>query len=1296
MFGLNIQLCCSTWRLSRALGQPQLARITNRWTRTRRAVLLTAALFLAVALGLFTAFYETAQAERLKPGFYSSHVPFGSSQPPPSPWRGAPHLAQALIAIDAWAALRAIGLRGESALIHRVNLVVSPEGGLPLQGAVDSIANWVLGQGKLSLQGARIQWGGSHGTAPPLVLKDVAVAIENEGKLHRLSARGAVEGSSAAQVSIQAQFEGNPLTSSWNGTLTMRADALEPRMLASVAPGLPIPKLTGSFGFEMESTWRDGRLQSANTKFKATNLRAAEDPAATPRSLNAAATIQPHPNGWLAKIATLSLSSGPRTVVLENLNFKLTRGGHAAKQTAAAGHWQASIARIPMAAIRWLGALSAKGDTLADALRMLRLGGQVHDLKVSGPVTGVDIDTIELDAGLSDLHLDQNQWTPAFTLGAGHLRARGGHLQLSIESADLSLRMPTSFATPISLHANGSLRLTRESGAWTLISDGIDFVNPDLSASLFGHGQWPADEQPPELALKLAITRADVGRISAYLPKAELGTEVWDWLDHALVAGRVRAALIEYRSGGRPAKDIGFRMNAEVDQGQLAYAPNWPPLTDIQAKVRFNGEEVIVNSTHAQISGTRVRKTLVRVIDALGDAPKVLVDGVTVGDISHGTRFLQNSPLAPEFKHFLENVHAKGSAKLELKLVIPLGDESVSANSSDPNIDVEGLVQLKNNTLDLPALSKGLEQLNGSLRFGSAGVTSEGITAIYLNRPIELEVDPLAGDKGTRISVSGTATSEYLFRHFVNAGLMDSAPAGHSPLLGRMRGVSRWKGTVDVSRQRKAGEPAVLVSIDSDLSGVTVALPPPLQKDASENMRVQVNTRFEVDGGRQISLQLGNRASAVFEVGQGAGGLEVKRGIIQFGENGSLDLPATSSVHIGGHISRIDFGAWYALLESALRARGEASKAAPEAGQFTLAEIDNINLTLDQVDLFGLPLEKLRVDAARSADGAWMATLIGPNLLGEILVPADLARDGVTANFERLVIPLAEGADSSKPAVRPNPGELPPLRLTCRECAVGSHTLGVVKLSATPIPHGLKVDNLYVLSDSYQASAAGVWTEHDSVNRSAFKLEVHSDNLGNLIESFGYSGETTTGGATSILINADWPGSPADFALAKLGGVLHFRASRGTLLELNPGATGRVFGLLMLPALPRRLSLDFSDIFSRGFSYDSIEGSFNIDDGHAYTNNLVLDSASARINVAGRTGLVDETYDQVITVTPKLSSTLPFAPVWLAEKLNLLNENSIDKVFAYRYSVTGTWDNPSVESVPETKTLEDTDAKGAN
>ena len=196
-------------------------------------------------------------------------------------------------------------------------------------------------------------------------------------------------------------------------------------------------------------------------------------------------------------------------------------------------------------------------------------------------------------------------------------------------------------------------------------------------------------------------------------------------------------------------------------------------------------------------------------------------------------------------------------------------------------------------------------------------------------------------------------------------------------------------------------------------------------------------------------------------------------------------------------------------------------------------------------------------------------------------------------------------------------------------------------------------------------------------------MTIHGDDLGRMLGSLGFDGNVVTGGTTDVSLRGAWAGAPAQFALERMVGVMHFLSTDGRLTRVKPGVTGRVFGLLTITSLPRRLVLDFGDLFKDGFEFDRIDGSFAIEYGDAHTDDLFMESDTARFDVVGRTGLVIKDYDQLVTVTPKISSSLPLVPLWLAQKL--LDRNVFDKAFSYQYTIGGAWDAPEVEFVKTQK-----------
>ena len=136
-----------------------------------------------------------------------------------------------------------------------------------------------------------------------------------------------------------------------------------------------------------------------------------------------------------------------------------------------------------------------------------------------------------------------------------------------------------------------------------------------------------------------------------------------------------------------------------------------------------------------------------------------------------------------------------------------------------------------------------------------------------------------------------------------------------------------------------------------------------------------------------------------------------------------------------------------------------------------------------------------------------------------------------------------------------------------------------------------------------------------------------------------------------------------------------------------PGPDTADVGLMSIAALPRRLALDFRDVFQKGLRFDKVRGSFLLIDGDAYTNNLKLEGPVAEIGIVGRVGLKDRDYQQQAVVTAEAGQMLPavggiLAGPGVGAALLLFTQifkEPLKGMGRASYCVTGSWDEPLVE-----------------
>jgi len=281
------------------------------------------------------------------------------------------------------------------------------------------------------------------------------------------------------------------------------------------------------------------------------------------------------------------------------------------------------------------------------------------------------------------------------------------------------------------------------------------------------------------------------------------------------------------------------------------------------------------------------------------------------------------------------------------------------------------------------------------------------------------------------------------------------------------------------------------------------------------------------------------------------------------------------------------------------------------------------------------------------------------------------------------------------------PGSIPPLDIEVSDFFYDDNNLGRLLLTSSKASNSLIVDNINISKTDMEINGSGIWNLINHEHHSKFDLTLNAASMTTMLESFGYDVSPIVKGETSLTLDAQWQGTPMDFSLSNLNGTLHMDINKGRFIEINPSA-GRLFGLLSLQTLPRRLSLDFSDLFGKGLAFDSIEGRFNIEDGNAYTNNLAMTGPSVDINISGRTGLIDQDYDQIATVTPQITDSFPvasalFGPVgigvgaviFLASEIFQFLPDKINTMLRKQYTITGAWDEPEVTKIKNTKEKKD-------
>ncbi len=182
--------------------------------------------------------------------------------------------------------------------------------------------------------------------------------------------------------------------------------------------------------------------------------------------------------------------------------------------------------------------------------------------------------------------------------------------------------------------------------------------------------------------------------------------------------------------------------------------------------------------------------------------------------------------------------------------------------------------------------------------------------------------------------------------------------------------------------------------------------------------------------------------------------------------------------------------------------------------------------------------------------------------------------------------------------------------------------------------------------------------------------------------------KTLNGGKGVLAGQVAWLGSPLALDIPSLSGQMNLSLENGQFLKVDPGA-GRLLSVLSLQSLPRRLALDFRDVFQQGFAFDNLAGDVSVTQGVARTNNLRLRGSLAAVLMEGSADIAAESQNLRVIVVPEVNAgtaSLAYAvinpAVGLATFLaQVFLRQPLMQANTREFQISGSWSDPKVERV---------------
>jgi uncharacterized protein (TIGR02099 family) len=897
------------------------------------------------------------------------------------------------------------------------------------------------------------------------------------------------------------------------------------------------------------------------------------------------------------------------------------------------------------------------------------------------------------------------------------LNEQGGRARLSVAQGAVAL--PGVFEDPLlpltSLEADASWRVQGE--RLEIAFDRLRLANTDLEGN--GQMRWHTSDPakslsgsrfPGVLDLSATLTRARAEQVHRYLPLS-VGPQARRYVREAVQGGQ--ASRVDFRVNGdlwempfnAPGATGEFRIAAQLEGLDFAYVPSylqtegdipWPALRDVRGELVLDRTSLKLSSVEGGLRGApnlRLSEATIDLGDLAQPTTTLVVNARAQGPADEVLGFVRNSPVGFFTGQALERARISGNAGVQFGLRLPLDDLGAAR--------VTGSVTLAGNDLRITPEAPLLGRTSGGLRFSEQGFSVEGAQAQLYGGPVRFSggMSPAAGGGPPRIAFQGQGTASA-------EGLAQAGLGFVSRLFEQASGSAPYSAQLAF----RGGMPELQVT--SSLQGMAIRLPAPLGKSAEASLPLRYDNAVltEADGiarTDRLRVQIGPAALPLVDLQyeRDVAGAEsrVLRGSIAVGlEPGeSAPLPV-SGVMANIRFGQIDVDVWQRAFEVAQGAQGKAAtlpgEAAPQLGYLpTTLAVRAEKLTVAGRTFNGVVLGGSRVDTL------WRANIDAFELsgYGEWRPPGASGAGSVYARLARLQLPPTAATEVEQ--LLQQPRSVPALDIAVNDLTVGERRLGRVEVQA--VNRGgagrasvWQLNRLQATLPEARLSATGNWAADPQASgpnaprKAALDFTLDVTDADALLTRFGQP-DTVRGGKGSIVGQLAWLGSPLALDYPSLSGQLKADFERGQFLKVEPGAA-KLLGVLSLQALPRRLLLDFRDVFSQGFAFDFVRGDARIEQGVVFTNNLQMKGVNAAVLMEGSANIARETQDLKVVVVPELNAgtasliaTVINPAIGLGTFLaQFLLRQPLQAAATQQFQITGGWADPQVEKVERSTT----------
>lgn len=1096
---------------------------------------------------------------------------------------------------------------------------------------------WLLQGSQYQVLQSTLIWQNEQRKAKPLTFDDVNILIRNDGERHRVNMLMNLQEKQGESFSLALDIKGNIFEpQAINGSWFVEGKALNlPDWVTADLPlGLAIKSGVGDF--KIWGVWKNSQLVSMTADVQAQQLQIS----------------QPHKADFTSKhFSTLFFWSKDNyqhqmdveRFSLETANKKYLAGAFSvtvvSAEDALLHQIKLSSQQIDVQQIASLAEFFAPlSDEQAKLLAQAQPKGLLENVTVSADM---DNEQLSINGKFNHLSIEPVLTLPAIENLSGAIKGNEQQGKLWLATDHAQIKYPSLFRNPIPINKlNGTLAWQQNENDWMLTTSMLELNVPDIQSKSRLQLIIPKADQPVFMDCQTAFSGSDMSKAPIYYPTSIMSKTLVEWLDHAFIGGKVpKGDFLFYGNLNEFPFTKGqgvFEVLFSAEQLELNYHPDWPHLTELAGDVLFFQDRLQVNLKQGKSDKITIKQAEIT-IPSLDKGELVKVQGDFSAGVLDTLNFLQKTPLDLPIQSVLNAITPEGNTDVNLALTVPLEDYIPAK--------VDGVAKFNKANLTVNSLGLLVDNMTGAIKFNELGIFTDKLDAVALGYPIAISI---SNDKQqTTINANGYTDIEKLSKQF------------------KMSGWSIATGGSDYKLQLQMpyGDKPSELTVQSMLKGIMLDLPDGLKKTIDQQRALSLSFSLVDKPLLPISLNYDNQLKAALS-------LDVKQNSLQAGHiligTGEVSTAPKTGLKLEINKEQLALQEWLGIGFS----MANTTTSTPP--------INEIKIHSDSALWKKTPLG--RFDLSLKPNGKqWLGELNSRDGKGKLTVPFDLTgANRITLNMDELDLSLLKQLSNpdSLPESAPTPAAMPLLTLTSQKTRWQGVELGGLNLVTERINNGIAFKNITLNSDMQKLTLAGDWTVNGNQSMTHAQGRLDMLQADELLKKLDINKDfTKTSGV--IDFNVHWQGAPQQFSIANLQGQLEVDLNDGRLLSVEPGF-GRILGVLAVAQWIKRLQLDFSDIYEEGLTFNSITGHFDLAQGKAHTNSLIVDAVPAKITLIGDTDLLRHTVDYSIMVAPKSADAVPIAGTIMGKVASFIGRSLTGKdqdgfFFGSQYLVTGEW-----------------------